>query len=184
MNVTLYGAANDSIDAVYVKEVEKLGEQIGKRGHTLVFGGGASGLMGAAARGVSGAGGRLIGVMPVFLRDYEPVFHGCDELIDTETMGERKRKMETLADAFVIAPGGIGTLDEFFGTLTDKKLGRHDKPIVLFNVAGFWDEMIASRWSSVSKGFIDRFVTELYSVADTAEYVVNIIEEQNQDLKK
>ncbi len=183
MNVTLYGAANDTIDRIYPEELERLGDLLGRRGHTLVFGGGATGLMGAAARGAKKAGGRVIGVMPEFMRDIEPVFEGCDEFVDTVTMSERKEKMESLADAFIVAPGGVGTLDEFYATLTNKKLGLHAKPIVLFNVRGFWDGVLASFGTSVSKGFIDARVMDLFSVADTAEYAVKIIEDQKQASK-
>ena len=139
MNITLYGAASDRIDRVYFEGVEALGRAIAKRGHTMVFGAGSTGLMGAAAKGVAAEGGRIIGVTPHFMHELEPVSDLCTELIATKTMAERKTIMEEMADAFVIVPGGIGTFDEFFQILTLKVLGRHSKPIILYNIKGFWD---------------------------------------------
>ena len=124
MNITLYGSASDRIDRAYIDGVEALGRAIAKRGHTMVFGAGSTGLMGAAARGMHAEGGNIIGVTPHFMHTLEPVSTLCTELIATETMAERKTIMEEKADAFVITPGGLGTLDEFFQILTLKILGR------------------------------------------------------------
>lgn len=178
MNVTLYGAASDRIDAFYKREVEHLGREMAKRGHAMVFGGGASGLMGAAARAVRSEGGRIIGVTPHFMHDYEPIFEDCTELIDTETMSERKDKMESLADAFIIVPGGIGTFDEFFQILTLRKLGRHTKPIALFNVRNFWDNMLSTIGSDMFKGFIDTDIPDCFFVCETAESLLDLLEEK------
>ena len=134
MNVTLYGAASESIDRIYIDRVEELGLALANEGHTMIFGGGASGLMGAAARGMQKGKGKIIGVIPHFIHEFEPVYDGCTELIHTETMAERKDEMEGLADAFIIVPGGIGTFDELFQILTLKVLKQHDKPIILYNV--------------------------------------------------
>ena len=176
MNITLYGAARESIDAYYKEEAERLGVQMARRGHTMVFGAGASGLMGAAARGMVKGGGRIIGVTPHFMHKYEPIFEHCTELIDTETLSERKDRMESLADAFVIVPGGIGTFDEFFQILTLKKLGRHNKPIVLFNVKNFWDNVLAAVGSDMLKGFIDTDVSGCFAVCETPESTIDLLE--------
>ena len=109
MNITLYGAASDRIDRAYIEGVEALGRAMAKRGHTMVFGAGSTGLMGAAARGMAAEGGQIIGVTPHFMHELEPVFAQCTEIIHTETMAERKNIMEEKADAFIIVPGGIGT---------------------------------------------------------------------------
>ena len=142
MNITLYGSASDRIDSAYIEGVEALGRAIAKRGHTMVFGAGSTGLMGAAARGMHAARGHIIGVTPHFMHTLEPISTLCTELIATETMAERKTIMEEKADAFIITPGGLGTLDEFFQILTLKILGRHDKPIVLYNINGYWDSLL------------------------------------------
>ena len=90
MNITLYGAASDRIDRVYIERVEELGRAMARRGHTMVFGGGSMGLMGAAARGMAAEGGHIIGVAPHFMFTLEPLFDNCTEMIHTETMAERK----------------------------------------------------------------------------------------------
>ncbi len=93
MNICVYGAAGSKIDAVYIEAVELLGEEIAARGHTLVYGAGASGLMGAVARGVKRGGGKVIGVIPAFFKEerIEAIFEDCDQLIFTETMQQRKK---------------------------------------------------------------------------------------------
>ena len=176
MNITLYGSASDKIDRAYIDGVEALGREIAKRGHTLVFGAGATGLMGAAARGVSAEGGEIIGVTPRFMHTLEPVSTLCTELIATETMAERKTKMEELADAFVIVPGGLGTLDEFFQIMTLRVLSRHDKPVVLYNINGFWDNMIAVIGTDLIKGFISTSTADCFAICETPESVFEEIE--------
>ena len=143
MRICVYGAASATIDEYYKQEVKKLGLEMAKRGHSLVFGGGGHGLMGAVADGIHEGGGHILGVIPKFFGDesIEAVFESCDELIEPNTMRERKQIMEDNADAFVIVPGGIGTFEEFFEILTLKQLCRHNKPIAIFNVKGYYQEM-------------------------------------------
>lgn len=176
MNITLYGAASDRIDRAYVEGVEALGRAIAKRGHTMVFGAGSTGLMGAAARGMAAEHGHIIGVTPHFMHTLEPVSDLCTELIATETMAERKNIMEEKADAFVIVPGGIGTFDEFFQILTLKVLGRHNKPIILYNINGFWDNMIAVIGTDLIKGFINTKTADCFAICETPESVFEEIE--------
>ena len=176
MNITLYGAARDCIDAVYKEEVEELGHELGRRGHSMIFGGGATGLMGAAARGLLDEGGELIGVVPSFMTSVEPIFDKCTRLVETDTLSARKDTMEQLADAFVIVPGGVGTLDEFFQILTLRVLRRTDKPIVLFNIRSFWDNVLALIGTDICKGFISPRVAECFVVCDTPRSVVDALE--------
>ena len=141
MRICVYGAASPIIDPEYIRLVEIMGEKMAKRGHSLVFGGGGNGLMGAAARGVKKGGGHILGVIPKFFDDekIEAVYSECDELIEPDTMRERKQIMEDNAEAFIIVPGGIGTFEEFFEILTLKQLCRHNKPIAIYNLQ-FRDE--------------------------------------------
>ncbi len=176
MNITLYGAASDRIDRAYIEGVETLGRVMARRGHTLVFGAGATGLMGAAARGMHAEGGHIIGITPHFMHELEPVSAKCTELIGTETMAERKTLMESKADAFLIVPGGVGTYDEFFQILTLRVLGRHEKPIVLYNIGGFWNSMVAVIREGVEKGFIAPEALEDFCVCDSAEEVFDRLE--------
>ena len=111
MKICIFGASSADIDGIYIKEVEALAEKMARRGHSLVFGAGATGVMGAAARGTRAGGGFIHGVIPEFFREerVEKIFADCDELTYTKTMAERKTIMEDDCDAFIIAPGGIGT---------------------------------------------------------------------------
>ncbi len=176
ITICMYGAASDRIDQNYITAVEALGREIGKRNHKLIYGGGASGLMGACARGVSEAGGSVIGVVPCFMSSYEPIFEGCTETIKIETMGQRKQIMEDNADAFIIVPGGIGTFDEFFQVLTLRELDRLDEPIVLFNVDGFYDSLIQVIDECIGKGFIREKVRKLFSVCADSKEALDVIE--------
>jgi len=176
MNITLYGASRENIDQTYKDAVEALGAEIAKRGHTMVFGAGGTGLMGAAARGIRKNGGKIIGVTPRFMHKLEPIYENCTEIIDTKTMSERKDMMEKLADAFIIVPGGIGTFDEFFQVLTLKSLGRFDKPIILFNVNNFFDNLLSVIGSDIFKGFINLSVASCFNVSESPESTLDLIE--------
>ena len=164
MNICVYGAASKKINSEYLDATQELGEEIAKRGHTLVFGGGSEGVMGATARGVKKAGGKVIGVVPEFFKEetIEPIFEECDELIWTDSMKERKHTMEEKADAFVVAPGGIGTMEEFFETLTLKQLGRHKKPIAIYNVDSFYDYIKLFMYKAMDRKFIKSNCDLLY----------------------
>lgn len=177
MNVCVYGASSSAIDKVYIEAVEELGEVIAERGHAVVFGGGASGSMGAAARGARRRGGAVIGIAPTFFNVDGVLFPDCTEFISPETMRERKKLLEEKSDGFVITPGGIGTYDEFFEILTLKQLGRHNKPIVIYNVDGYYNPMLAMLADAMEKSFVMESVGELYVVLTDAEAVVRYIEE-------
>lgn len=178
MKICVFGAASAHIDEAYIIKVEELGERLAKRGHSLVFGAGATGLMGAAARGVSRGGGKVHGVIPKFFRDegVEAIFEKCDEITYTENMAERKRVMEDEADAFIIAPGGIGTFEEFFEVLTLKQLGRHDKPLAVFNIDGYYDDLERFMQNVTERKFITFRCYEMYSYFDSADEILDYIE--------
>ena len=176
MKITLYGAASDRIDQKYVNAVEAFGTEMAKRGHTMVFGAGSTGLMGAAARGMHRGGGSIIGITPHFMHKLEPVSDLCTELIATETMAERKTLMEDKAEAFVIVPGGVGTFDEFYQILTLRVLHRHEKPIVLYNIDGFWNSTLAVIREGVEKGFISAEALEDFILLDTPEAIFDYLE--------
>lgn len=177
MNICLYGASSSSIAKAYINPTEALGEKMADRGHTLIFGGGAAGLMGAAARGAYSHGGKIIGVVPSFLNVDGILFNNCDELIFTDTMRERKQLMEEKSDAFVMTPGGLGTFDEFFEILTLKQLGRHSKPIAVFNINGYFDSLIAQLNNAVYKQFMTPEALELCLFTDNADKLINYLED-------
>lgn len=178
MKICVFGAASNEIDKQYIERVEELCRELAQRGHELVFGAGANGLMGAAARGMKAGGGRITGVIPNFFREetIEEIYSGCDELIFTETMQERKKTMEDHADAFIVVPGGIGTFEELFEVLTLKQLGRHNKPIVFYNLAGYYDNLMAFMHHCSDEGFIRKNCHKLYNVTDNNDKVIDCIE--------
>lgn len=138
----VYCGASMRLDDLYLKQTERLGKIIAENGFGLVYGAGASGCMGAVARGVKENGGYVMGISPYFIESFEPIFD-CDNTVMVDTMAERKTLMEKHADIFIIAPGGIGTMDEFFQVLTLKYLNRLSTPIVILNTNGFYDSLIA-----------------------------------------
>jgi len=176
MRICVYGASSDLIDKSYITAVEELGEKMVERGHGLVFGAGAHGLMGAAARGVTRKGGEMIGVTPTFFDVEGVIYQECTQLVFTETMRERKYHLENYSDAFIIVPGGIGTFDEFFEILTLKQLNQHQKAIVVLNINGYYDEMKQLLETTIEKGFLHPECRELLFYADTADEALDYIE--------
>lgn len=176
MNICLYGASSNEIDKAYIEKTEDLGEAIGRLGHSLVYGGGANGLMGAAARGVVRKGGSVIGVAPSFFKVDGILFEQCEEFIYTETMRERKQIMEQRADAFVAVPGGIGTFDEFFEIMTLKQLGQHNKPIAIYNINGYYDNLIEMLNTAVKQGFMTEKAKELVPAFDNPQALIEYFE--------
>ncbi len=178
MKICVFGAASNEIAPKYISECEILGEVMAKRGHGLVFGAGKNGMMGAAARGVKKGGGSVTGVIPNFFREesIEQIFDECDELIYTETMAERKSKMEDLADAFIVVPGGIGTFEELFEILTLKQLSRHTKPIVIYDVKGYYEKLEEFLQIAFDERFIRKDCRMLYEKCKTPEEALTYIE--------
>lgn len=185
MNICVFGAASKTIDEKYTKPVEALGEHLAKSGHSLVFGAGSTGEMGAASRGFKKGGGKIHGVVPKFFKEDLSDFVNweCDEMTLTETMRERKGIMEDLADAFVITPGGSGTFEEFFEVLTLKQLGRHRKPIAVYNIDGYYDLLVGTLKYSIETEFIKPNCEKLYRVFDESQFdeMLDYIENDNMD---
>ena len=163
----MFGSSSESIDKEYLDSAEHLGKTLAEHENSVVFGGGRYGVMGAVARGVTAGSGKLIAVSPKFFIKMGVLFDDATEMIYTETMRERKAVMEDTSDAFIICAGGIGTFEEFFEVLTLKELGRHKKPIIIYNHKGYYDELIAMMNASVEKKFMSDKVNKLYTVADT-----------------
>lgn len=177
MQICVYGASSNTIDRAYISSVEELGRLMAERGHGLVFGGGAQGLMGAVVRGVSGHGGRSLGVAPSFFNVDGVLYPDCTEFLYTQTMRERKQLMEDRSDAFVMTPGGIGTFEEFFEILTLKQLGRHNKPIAVFNVNGYYDDMQQMVETAVRQNFMKDACLGLYGMFGAADQVLDYLEQ-------
>lgn len=164
MNVCVYGAASQQIHTEYLQAAESLGKLLAEAGFGLVFGGGDTGVMGACARGAAQRDGYILGIAPRFFDKEGVLYRGCTELLFTETMRQRKELMECHSGAFVMAPGGIGTLEEFFEILTLKQLGRHEKPIFILNVRGYFDNLGLLLENAVREGFLERSALGMFQM--------------------
>jgi len=175
-NIGVYCASSDRVDAKYRASAEALGRLLAEGGHTLVYGGGNVGLMGVVARAVHAYGGRVYGVIPEALKEIEGVaYEVADELVITQTMQERKKLIFTRAEAFIVLPGGFGTLEEFMEVLTLRHLGYHDKPIALVNTDGFYDPLLALCEHFYREHFARERMRSLFHVAaDPAEALARI----------
>ena len=160
MNICIYGASSAQLEQIYYDKTEELGKMMAKRGHGLVFGGGATGMMGSAARGV----------------DVEVLYQNCSEFIFTDTMRERKKLLEERSDATIVTPGGIGTYEEFFEILTLKSLHRLDRPIVLYNINGYYDGMEVLLRHTADEKFMDPSNLKLCEFMDDPEQILSYIE--------
>ena len=169
MTICIFGASSNRLDGVYFEAAEQLGKLIAEQGHSIVFGGGADGLMGACAKGVKRAGGRMTGIAPRLFDEPGFLLPDCDELLMTDTMAERKEQMLRLSDAFIALPGGIGTMDEFFETITLKQLGLARGGLVLLNTAGYYEPLLAFLRQMAELGFMSRGCLELLHLCDTPE---------------
>ena len=184
MRICVFGASGTQLEDVYIKETEALGRTLARRGHSLIFGGGKNGLMGAAARGFTEGGGKIVGVAPGFFKEAGVLYPLCDEFVYPDSMRDRKKYMEDNADAFIVTPGGIGTYEEFFEVLTLKQLARMSKPIAVFNVNGFYDSLYRMIVDNTENGFIRKQTTELFRMCDTVEEAVDCVENDVYDIGK
>ncbi len=175
-SVCVYCGASSRVADVHKEAAHALGDGLARRGIRMVYGGGRVGLMGIAADAAIAAGGEVVGIIPEHIQSAEIEHTGLTELHVVDSMHTRKRMMVERADAFVILPGGLGTLDEAFEILTWKQLQLHDKPIVIADVDGYWRPLLGLIDHMVAQGFarIDR--SALYSVADQIDDVFEALE--------
>ncbi len=152
--ICVFCGSSDGNDLAITDAAKKLGEIFAERNITLVYGAAKIGVMGIIAKSVLDNKGRVIGIIPNFLKKKEVVHLGLTELITTQNMHERKLKMQEESDAFIALPGGMGTLEELFEIITWLQLGLHQKPIGLLNINGFYNELIKMLETMVRKGFL------------------------------
>jgi cytokinin riboside 5'-monophosphate phosphoribohydrolase len=183
VRLTTYTSSSDAVAARYLDAARAYGTALGRGGHELVYGGTAVGLMGAMAAATREAGGRVTGVLPQLMVDRGLIDDGCDEVVVTEGMSGRKQVMIARADAFVALPGGFGTLEELLEVLTLKQLGYHAKPIVLFQVDGFWDGLLGFFAELYAGAFAKDVYRRLYHVtADLDELLEVAARPPDEDL--
>lgn len=164
--------SREGFDPVHREAASRLGELIAERNMRLVYGAGSIGLMGVIADAVLSAGGEVVGVIPDFLIRYEVGHRQLTDLVVTDSMHDRKRRMFEMADAFVVLPGGLGTLDETFELITWRQLRLHDSPIVILDVAGYWKPLLRLIDMVMATGFADPATAGLFTVARSPEEVL------------
>lgn len=165
----VYCGAAGAVDETYRGAARALGSLLAAAGIELVYGGARVGLMGLLADAALAGGGRVIGIVPIHLRDRELAHGGASQLVLVDSMHGRKQRMFELADAFAVLPGGLGTLDEAFEIITWKQLGLHDKPIVVIDVGGYWAPLARLVEHVVAAGFAEPSTRNLFAVVPRIE---------------
>jgi uncharacterized protein (TIGR00730 family) len=173
----VYCSSSDRLDPKYYAAAAELGRALVQDGWGLVYGGGKTGLMGAVARAVKQQGGRVVGVIPEFMKVRELAYDEADEIVTVVTMRERKLLMETRADAFVTLPGGFGTLEEIMEILTLRQLDVVKKPCVFLNQDGFYDDLLRLFRRMLAEKFFKPSNMDLFRVAATVPEVFALIGE-------
>lgn len=175
-SVCVFCGSRVGVKPAYKVAAQAMGSGIATRGWRLVYGGGGVGLMNETANAALAGGAPVIGVIPQFLTEYEDRHDGLTDLIVTDGMHDRKQIMFNLAQAFVILPGGVGTLDETMEILTWKQLGRHDKPIIIVNEGGYWTPMLEMMQKIIEGGFMGKRTVGLLDIVDTVDEAFALME--------
>lgn len=178
IGICVYGGASEDVASIFLQAGHQIGEAIARRGWRLINGGGNTGMMGAAIRGVLEFGGQTIGIAPYFFREMEALYGDGEETIYTRTMRERKAFMESLSNAFIASPGGIGTLEEFYEILTLKQLKQLDAPLVLLNLDGYYTPLLKAMNSMEEAGFIHESIKGLFKVCTTVPETFEYLDQQ------
>lgn len=177
-SVCVYCGSSNNIAEKYKLSAQAIGTELARRGIHIVYGGGHVGLMGMVANAALKAGGVVIGIIPEHIREQEVQHKGLTELHVVPSMHIRKRMMVERGDAFIVLPGGFGTLDELFEILTWKKLRLHNDPIIVFNQDGYWDEMIALVEKIIAEGFSSPSDIHLFEVVDSVDGLFAALDRQ------
>ena len=169
LGICVFCGSSEGNDPAYAEAARTLGRHIAEAKARLIYGGASIGLMGEVAKAALESGGEVIGIIPQFLRAREIEMTSLTELVITPNMHDRKERMHGLADAFVILPGGIGTLEEVLEAMTWSQLGLHRKPIIFVNTKGFWDPLFETFNKVYTHDFARYGLKELYTVVDHPE---------------
>jgi hypothetical protein len=172
----VYCGSSRHLDPKYYTSAAEVGRSMVARGWGLVYGGGNVGMMGSVAEAVKGAGGHIVGVIPDFMIERELAYEGAHELVTVKTMRERKRIMEERASAFLALPGGIGTLEELTEIMTLRYIRRIDKPVVVYNQDGFYDELLSFFARMTRERFKSPGLQDLFSVARETDEIWPLLE--------
>lgn len=164
--ITVFCGSSLGTEEIFEVNAKLLGQKLAKEQIELVYGGANIGLMGAIADGAIMEGGKVIGVLPNFLKSKEIAHEGLNQLILVDTMHERKTIMNDLSDGVIALPGGFGTLEELFEMLTWAQLGLHQKPIGILNINGYYDDLINLLKKMVDKGLLRKINEEMLLISD------------------
>lgn len=177
MKVCIFGASSGHIENKYKNEAKQLGAELVATGNEIIFGAGGTGLMGAVAEGAKSNGGRIHGIVPAFFEQegFDTPFFRTDEITLAEDISTRKLYMIEQSDAFVILPGGIGTLDEFFEVLSLKLFQRHNKTVIVYDAFGYYDELLSFLSHICEDKFINVDIKELFTVAHSISEVITLL---------
>ena len=174
-SVCVYSASSTKIDATYFEAAEELGRLLAKQDIRLINGAGSIGLMRSVADAVLASGGKVTGVIPHFMVEQNWHHTGLTELVEVNSMHERKQRMADLSDAVIALPGGCGTLEELLEIITWKQLGLYLNPIVVLNTNGFFDPLLAMLERAIDESFMRRQHGEIWKVATTPEEALELI---------
>lgn len=174
-NVCVYSASSTQIAPVYFQVAEELGRLLAEKHINLINGAGCIGLMAATSNAVLAAGGTVTGVIPRFMVEQGWHHQGLTRLVETETMHERKQLMADLSDGVIALPGGCGTLEELLEIITWKQLGLYLKPIVILNIEGYYDPLIAMLQNAINGNFMRKEHEVIWQVATTAQEAVECL---------
>jgi len=169
--ICVYCSSSDRLDPKYYATAAQLGRQLVEHGWGLVYGGGNRGAMGVVGRAVKAAGGRVVGIIPEFMKSRELALTDADELITVATLRERKQLMEERAEGFVTLPGGIGTLEEFLEIMVLRYLNRLHKPVILLNQDGFYDDLLRFFERMTRERFKSAGLHNLFTVVATVDEI-------------
>lgn len=175
-NICVYCGSRIPKDLEITALATQLGKEIAHRNWGIVYGGGKVGLMGLTADAALSENGEVVGVIPTHLKKMEVAHLGLSKLHETQDMHTRKALMESLSDAFVVLPGGFGTLDEFFEILTWKQLGIHNKPIILLNKNGYFDGLVQFANNAIKEDFVRPKSLELFQTVSSLEECITHLE--------
>ncbi len=174
--ICVYCGSSSGADPAFVAAAEQFGRILAENGVGLVYGGGDLGLMGAVAHAALRAGGHVTGIIPGFLQKREHMLESVQELLIVEDMHERKRLMFEKADGFVALPGGVGTLEELVEQLTWVQLERHDKPVLIADINGFWRPLLGLLGHMRDQGFIRPHCEARYLVCEKVEEILPLLQ--------
>lgn len=174
-NVCVYCGSSFHVKQSYKDQATALGKTLGENGYDVVYGGGNVGLMGLVSNAAFDNGADVIGIIPDHLQKHETANENLTELHVVETMHERKQMMVDRADAFIVMPGGLGTMDEFFEIFTWWQLGLHDKPIIVMNIDGYWDALLTLLHNIADNGFCSKSDVEHIIVIDEVDQIIQTL---------